>query len=191
LEAFQNEFPQFDVRSYDELTELCSRSKVFMRWLIKANSNYSEFAQLPLFLKDKVKPEKYIQLQTCLTSISRKQSQFGLSKTALANKYQTDLAKIENEESESIKTILNTEIDKNDKDLNKILKVISLNSTYLPFSLQMVIQRYVPSNLEDPQESGRVFAREILIRYKEALVDAIINNDSIDVDSLIESNQLK
>lgn len=191
LDKFREEYPQFNIVSYDELTKLCSRSKIFTDWLIKANAEYAEFAQLPLFLVDKVKPENYTKLQNKLTNISKEQSNFGKLKTALAIKYQEELRKLNEKEKQLIDKNLNEPIDDTDLKLNKILKVLSIDSTYLPFSLQMVIQRYVPSSLEDPQESGRVYAREILIRYKESLVDAVLNNPDLNVDELIKTNMLK
>lgn len=181
LSAFKSEF-QFDIKSYKELTEVCSRSTKFTEWLINANLLYSEEAQLPLFLKDIVQPDEYKSVQEDLSRINNNYSKYSLKKRALSEKYKKELAEIDKEQVKEVNII---------KNKSSLIKILSMNSTLLPFTLQIQINRYVPNDKEDVQESREVYAREVLINYKRMLCKIVKDNPTINIDELIENNQLK
>jgi hypothetical protein len=54
-----------------------------------------------------------------------------------------------------------------------------------------MIQKYVPNDLDEDQESRRMYGRECLIRYKKYLVDLVISDPTFDIDAEIESNKIK
>jgi hypothetical protein len=182
LNQFKQEFPHFNVNSYDELTEACSRSEYFNDWLINANLKFSEFSQVPLFLKDSIKGEEFKEIQNNLTKVNKIIGLNSQKKQKLAAEYKNSIKHIDLNEKNEIGKIL---------DSNKILKILSLKSTYLPFSIQLMIQKYVPNDLDEVQESRRMYGRECLIRYKKYLVDLVISDPTFDIDAEIESNKIK
>lgn len=181
VDKFNEEF-KFIVKDYKELTNACSRSKAFTEWLINANIAYSEEAELPLFIKDVIEPEHFSKLQTELTLINRKIADYSIRKRDLAERYKSDLKELQiKEEQETSKM----------KQKDKLLEVLSLNSQYLPFTLQLQIERYTPKDEENSQESREVYARECLIKYKRALCQIVVDNPSVDITEVINSNMLK
>jgi hypothetical protein len=182
LNKFKEDFPQFEINDYDELTNTCSRSSAFTEWLINANLVYADQAQTPLFLKDIVEPTKFQSLQKDLTDINKIISVSSIKKRKLADKYKVDLKVLDDEEKSSVNKV---------KKKDKYLKVLSINSTSLPFTLQLQIERYVPKDSENVQESRDVFAREILINYKRMLCKIVKDDPNVDIDAIITSNLLK
>lgn len=182
LERWNNDFPHFKMDDYEKLTEACSRTRKFSEWLTMANLEYSNFAQLPKFLDGEVSPEIFQEKQTKLNSINKTVSKFSKEKKELSEKYKIDLREIENTEKKEVDKILN-------KD--KILKVLAMNSTRLPFSLQLNIQGYTPSDTKNNQESRQSYGREVLIQYKKALIQTINRLPDVDIDALIDANELK
>lgn len=181
LKKFNEEF-QFDVEDYDQLTRVCSRSKVFTNWLINANLAYSEEAQLPLFVKDVIEPQHFRKLQSTLSKINVIYSEQSLKKKKLAEQFKNDLKVIEQEEIDLADKL---------KKQDKLLHILAMNSTYLPFSIQLKIEKYVPKDEEKSQESREVFGRECLINYKRMLCKVVIDNPGIDIVELINTNMLK
>lgn len=181
VRKFREEF-NFEIKDYKELTNTCSRSRAFTDWLINANLTYSEEAELPLFLKDVVEPKHFNILQSSLTEINKKISEFSIKKRNLAEKYKSDLAEIQKNEDLETKRV---------KEKDKMLKILSLNSQYLPFSLQLQIERYTPKDEENSQESREVYARECLIKYKRSLCQLVNDEPLVDIDKVIDANMLK
>jgi hypothetical protein len=93
-----------------------------------------------------------------------------------------DLRKLDLKEAKLTKEI---------KDKDKFLHVLSLNASSLPFSVLLNIEKYVPNDKEEMQESRAMFARECLILYKKGLCQLIKENPQIDILSVIEDNKLK
>jgi arsenate reductase-like glutaredoxin family protein len=182
LDKFKKDFPQYKIDDYEFLTRACSRSKEMTQWLINANLEYADEAQTPLFAKDIIEPGHFKQLQSKITEISKVISKQSLKKRELADKYKSDLKDLENEEKILVNKI---------KGDDKYVKILSLNSTYLPFTLQIQIEGYVPKDKENLQESRDVFARETLIQYKRTLCQMVKDNPKVDIDGVIESNLLK
>lgn len=181
LSKFKSEF-EFDVNSYEELVECCSRSRVYSKWLINANLLYSEESQVPLFLKDLIEPKEYSSIQSKLSEINANYSTYSKKKKILSEKYKNELKIIEEEEERAITKI---------KGHSKYLKVLSMDSTYLPFSLQILINRYTPNDSEKVAESRISYGREVLIQYKRTLCEIIKDDPTVDIDSIIEENVLK
>lgn len=182
MKKFAEEFPNFSVDSYKMLTDACSRSEAMSLWLINANLTYSQQAQVPLFLKDTIEPSKFVDLQTNLTRINKKISDISKEKRDLADKYKSDLRKLDLKELKETKDL---------KDKDKFLHILSLNSSSLPFSVQINIEKYVPNDKENMQESRQMYARECLILYKKGLCEILSNNPDVDIVKIIEENRLK
>lgn len=69
-------------------------------------------------------------------------------------------------------------------------RVISMNTTELPLTLQLAIENFTPANdVNSPNK--KAYARELLIRYKLELIKMIKNDPSININLVIESMQEK
>lgn len=180
LSKFNEEFPKIAIDSYELLCKICSRSRSLNEWLITKNLEFSEFSQLPLFLKDKITPKSFQTLQVDIVKLNTTVATFAKKRETLARKYEEDLIKLEREELAEVVKL---------KGNNKILKVLSLNSTYLPITIQLAIENYIPT--DSLADSRRTYGRECLIQYKSALIDLIINDPDINIDAVIESSVLK
>jgi hypothetical protein len=182
LEKFNKDFPHAVVDSYDVICELASRSTKISEWLVNANTVYSELAEMPLYLDGLVEPKIYKGLTHDIQRINETIGSFSQSRQQLAEKYKNELKVLEKKEKEAINKI---------KGDNKFLRVLTLNTTSLPLTLQLMINGYSPSNSENLQESQKVFAREMLINYKVSLIKKIIEDPNFKVDTVIDDNQLK
>jgi hypothetical protein len=182
LEKFNKDFPHAVVNSYDVICDLASRSTKISEWLVNANTIYSELAEMPLYLDGLVEPKIYKGLTQDIQRINETIGSFSQSRQQLAEKYKNELKILEKKEKEAINKI---------KGDNKFLRVLTLNTTSLPLTLQLMINGYSPSNSENLQESQKVFAREMLINYKVSLIKKIIEDPNFKVDIVIDDNQLK
>jgi hypothetical protein len=182
LEKFNKDFPHAVVGSYDVICELASRSTKISEWLVNANTIYSELAEMPLYLDGLVEPKIYKGLTQDIQRINETIGSFSQNRQQLAEKYKNELKILEKKEKEAIDKI---------KGNNKFLRVLTLNTTSLPLTLQLMINGYSPSNSENLQESQKVFAREMLINYKVSLIKKIIEDPNFKVDIVIDDNQLK
>jgi hypothetical protein len=182
LEKFNKDFPHAVVDSYDVICELASRSTKISEWLVNANTVYSELAEMPLYLDGLVEPKIYKGLTHDIQRINETIGSFSQSRQQLAEKYKNELKVLEKKEKEAINKI---------KGDNKFLRVLTLNTTSLPLTLQLMINGYSPSNSENLQESQKVFAREMLINYKVSLIKKIIEDPNFKIDIVIDDNQLK
>lgn len=183
LDAFNVDFPQFKVNSYEQLVRVASRSKKLTEWLLNANIQYSDSTQLPLFLEGLVEPAEYKKVTQDMQSVKRIISEGSQERQLCAEKYKKAVQEIEAKEEEKLRKL------KTDKTL---LKILTLNSQYLPLTLQLSIEGYKSTiGSATVEESRKVYGREILIQYKQALVQAYVNNPDIDIDGIIEANELK
>lgn len=180
LSKFNEEFPNLAIDSYELLCKICSRSRSLNEWLITKNLEFSEYSQLPLFLVDKITPASYKTLQVDIVKLNGTVAAFAKKRELLAREYEANLVKLEAEELKEVVKL---------KGNNKILKVLALNSTYLPITIQLAIENYIPT--DSLADSRRTYGRECLIQYKSALIDLIIDNPDINIDDVINSSVLK
>lgn len=182
VEKFNKDFPHAKVNNYELICDLASRSRKISEWLVNANVTYSELAEMPLYLEGLVEPKTYKSLTSDILQINRTIGSFSQQRQELAEKYKNELKRLDKKENETINLI---------KGKNKILKVLTLNTTSLPLTLQLMISGYSPANSLNVQESQKIYAREMLINYKVTLIKKIISNEDIDIDAIIEESQLK
>lgn len=182
LDEFKKSFPHIKIKSYEELCRIASRSKALGKWLIQANLDYSLDSNLPLFLKNKIKPAEFAELSKDVRKIKLVVASNSVKRQALAEEYQANLAKLEKDEEENLSHM---------KKKSKILEILTLDSTVLPLSLQLQIDGFDPTLYGLSQENKRMFAREILIQFKKSLVDLVIANPEVDIKKLIEENATK
>lgn len=182
LDEWNKEFPDNQIDSYEKLVAVASRSKAMTLWLIDSNAKYSDYTQLPLFLENLISPKEYVALTTDIIEVNKVVADYSIKRQNLAKDYQQKLRKNESEEKETLDKI---------KSKSKLLQIMTLKQELLPLTLQMAIENYVPSDQTIMQESRRVYAREILIKFKKALVQELIKNPKLDVNNVIKMNELK
>lgn len=183
LLQFNKDFPQFTVESYEDLCKVASRSKKLTEWLINANVSYSDSTQLPKYLEGLVDPTTYLDAQNSMQTVKAIIQKGASARQIAADNYKAEVKRIESKEAEELIKV---------KANNTLLKILTLNSQYLPLTLQLSIEGYKSTiGSATVEESRKVYGREILIQYKKALVEAWVDNREIDIDYIIESNQLK
>lgn len=171
---------RFPVKDFDQLVRICGSNRAFTEWYALTSALYSETTQVPLFLKGMIDPNEYKDKSRLISEINRVNSAGSARLQAFARKVELERKVIEKEIEEDIKKLLA-------KD--KIVRVLTLNSTYLPMSITLLIDNFSPK--ENPDVMKDLFAREMLISYKKSLVQLIIDDPDIDIEYFINSGLTK
>lgn len=182
IEEFKKDFPGVNVSDYDMLCNVASRSKRLASWLAVANLKYSEMTQLPLFLKDLVDTKTYLDVQKDIVKVKKIVTKHSQERQKIADEYKAKLKKIEQDEQNELNKV---------KENNQILYALTLNSQYLPLSLQLLIEGYVPTASGTMEESRKVFGRELLIKYKKTLIELYLEDTSISLRDVVTLNEVK
>lgn len=181
LERFNEDFPHLKVNDIKQFELVLSRSTILQDWYAKTSLIYTDSIQLPVAFKDLFKPDEY---QGYFKDMQQ---------------YKNNLAKqsgeIENASKEFTKKVdlINDKYKKlNDIIIasNKIYPILTLTGQLLPLSIQIEIENYTPKT-GDVTQQRTVYAREMLINYKRALITKLKDDESIDVLQLIEDNRVK
>lgn len=183
LEQFKNDYPDIEVGEDIKLVySLCSRSTALNTWLASVNLKFSDYTQLPLYLSSLIEPTKFKVIKEEISEVRKIVASSSSKRLDAAKKYQAEIAKIDKEEASLLQA---------KKKDNPILKVLTMNSTRLPLSLQLQIEKYVPTVTDDEAASRKVYAREMLIQYKIGLIKMIKQKPDIDIEAIIKSNETK
>jgi len=138
-------------------------------------------AQTPSYLLPYIPPKEFVKTQ---------KSVLALNKISGAESNEINNASIEYQNKlKSIRAKFDSQRSKLKMD-NKILKVLTVPSTSLPLSIQLVIENYTPQDTKHAP-SKRAFARELLTDYKIFLLQKLKSNPKIDLDKFIEDNMTK
>lgn len=172
LEKFKEDFSSIKIGDNPEkVYALCSRSSKLNLWLAEANNQYALIQNTPTFYRDVIDPKEYEKVSAQLLIVSQKNRERASEELKAAQEYQAKISKIKSK-------YVDFKID------NKFAKVIALNSTSLPLTLQLAIENYTPSDADD-SPTKREYARELLIRYKLNLINMIKNDADVDIDTMI------
>lgn len=186
---FKRDFPDYTLlgsnalEKFTFLSELCGRSPAMKKWFAATSIKYSDTTQLPLYLKDSVAPEEYVQVQGKLLRLKDELSVVIKKRNDLAVKYAADLKSLENEEREVVKRTIGDD---------NIVKIVSLTTECLPLSIQMKIQSYMAGSPDaDLADNRRRLAQEYLAKFKIALLKLNSEGKLQDVDALVKELELK
>jgi hypothetical protein len=189
VEQFNNDFPAYnilgsnDLEKFNFLSELCARTPAMRKWFAATSILYSDTTQIPLYLKNAVAPSEFKRIQDKLLVLKDGLATVIQKRNDLARKYASDLDALRIEEQNIVKKTLGDD---------KVLQIINLKTEALPLSIQMKIQSYMPSGMDDNvSDSRRRLAQEYLAKFKVALIDLVSNNDNIDVSKIVEELELK
>lgn len=180
LRAFNEDFPQFSVKDFSDLVSLVSRSVALQDWFALQSANFIRTIELPGFLSDVVKPEKYNSIKESLSSYNKALAEEGKQIKALSEKFDEDLKRIKNNTSKVVSSILS----------DPIVRVLTMKTSEMPISLQIKINNYTPKT-DDVTQSRDRYAQEMLFSYQRSLVKLIGDKPNVNIDSVINGLSLK
>lgn len=178
-ETFHPKFSQ--INTIEKILDLVSQNNVIKKWYNVISLEFIESLTLPMYFKNILKPVEYNQLQIALEDYNialRKESE--------------EIKKIADEKDRLIREIKDR-TEKTTKEVlsrNPLFKILKMNVGQLPISLAIEALEYTPSD-RDESNSKKRYTKEILSRYKAALVELVNNNPSIDIDKIIDENSTK
>lgn len=172
-EAFAKEFPQIKATDFDTISALCSRSKTLGAWLANTNALYALSVQPPLYLQNLIKPQDFTEIQGKLTSLNRIAASEAAEILKLSAQYDTDLKAIRDRSEAERKQYID----------DKRVQILALNATDLPATIQLAIQGY--TGAKSGKISQATYAREWLVNYKVALIQAVDKFPDLDITTLV------
>lgn len=181
LDQFKKDYPHVPVINCQQVYNLGSRSSVIAEWLGRNNVQYSLIQETPTYFRDLVGAESFKNLSNKIQKINKIQLEKAREEEAASIEYKNKIKEINLKYS----SLINKE-----KEYNKELKVLTLNSTALPLTIQLAIENYVPGD-DATSPDKKSFAREMLIRYKQSLINLIKQNPSINIDEVIDEFAVK
>jgi len=176
LEKFKEDFPEINVDNIDKVYSLCSRSAALNEWLAKVNLSYALIQNEPTFYRDKIEASRYNLVSEELLKNNSILSSKAREELELAADYRSKMDKIK---------IKYSKIEYKSKEA----RVISMNTTELPLTLQLAIENYTPASDDSPNR--RSYARELLINYKLSLLNVIKENPEVNIDIIIKDSYVK
>lgn len=176
-DKFIKEYPSIKVRDAEQVYALASRSAKLNEWLAIANAEYATIEASPTYYRQYIDASDFESASIEVSNMSKAQAAKAKEQAIAATNYRNALAEIDMKYEKSLNTS------------NKYAKVLALNTTSLPLSIQLIIDNYTPATSSSP--NVRAFARECLVSYKIALLSVIKQNKDVDIDKLIEINKEK
>jgi hypothetical protein len=186
LAAYQKKFPHLkfkdtsDIQAcVDVIYGICSRSKAMQAWLASFNADYALGANVPEYYKSLLETDDITAIQEGVSAISKIESERSSKLQEESIKYKTSCESINKKSDEAINKITSK---------NELVKIMALNTTDLPASLAIAIENYVPAADEVSQKT---YAREILVNFKVALIEAVKKDPKFNVTKFIEDSSTK
>lgn len=176
-ERFNEDFPDHKGTPYKTIGTLASRSKAIQDWLRNINVEFSALAQTPLFYQDYLGAEKYQKLKD---DVSKTNARLKKLRTEYSNKVaevKEELKEIEGKMSEVWES----------STTSVPFRVLTLDSTELPLTLQLAIENYTPADKETGPNQQR-YAKEMLVRYKLLLLENYGNSSLEELNKFINDN---
>lgn len=177
LDKFNEDFPDFEITDVEKVYSLSSRSTSLSEWLAKQNLSYATIQNEPTFYRDVLDPDEFSKVSRELQSLSIKNRERAEEEIKASRDFKDTMLKISQKYSKF-------------KPENKFTRVISMNSTELPLTLQLAIENYVPASSENAP-TQKAYSRELLTRYKVFLINEIIKDKDVDIDKVINDSHLK
>lgn len=177
LEEFKKVYPSIKVSDVDQVYKLASRSANLNEWLAKTNIKYAVIEGAPTYFREFIDPTDFDNASKEVLKISSSLAEKAKEQATAAANYKNALAEIDKKYEKKLNTS------------DKFAKILSLNTTKLPLSIQLAIENYTPATSSSP--NMKAFARECLVSYKIELIKALSKDKNIDLDKLIEDNMEK
>lgn len=182
LAAFVEAFPEVasKISTVDEVYALSSRSKKLTEWLANMNVIYSQQANTPIWYRDAIPAGKFKKAADILTKVNFAEASRSAELEKASNEYRNKCREINEKYNKNINSIA--------KD-DKYVQVMALNTTSLPLTLQLLIEKFSPA--EGSDISAKAFGREVLASYKLALIAKINEDEKFDVQAEVATNATK
>lgn len=180
LEKFKKDFKDIVVKDVQRVYALCSRSSALSDWLSRSNLDYSLNASVPKWLKAEINPEDFKKAQESIQKVSISARKRSSAELIASERFKKEMKIAKDVFEKETKEYMNT----------NLVKILNLKSTDLPITLQSAIEDYTPGEAADSPDK-KVYAREVLVRFKISLLRYIKENPGEDIQSKIEEYRLK
>lgn len=177
FDKFQKDYPSIKAINAEQVYKLASRSVKLNEWLAKTNAEYAVIEGAPTYFRQYAKPDEFDAASKEVLKLSKAQALKAREQADAAIKYRENLAEIDTKYERLLTTS------------DKIAKILSLNTTVLPLSVQLAIENYTPAKSSSP--TAKAYARECLVSYKIALLKTLQKDKDTDIDKLITENMEK
>lgn len=174
MEKFQLDFPDIKIDDFDKLTRLVGRNLSVKEWFARANAEYAADVRLPGYLKDLISNEQYDKTSKMIVEYNDMNKKESAESAKKSEQYKKDMEEIRERYAQKRKSYI-------DKD--KLLFILTLPAEKLPLSISLAIENFTPKDASDQREK-RLFAREMLIKFKLALIKAL--QDGKDVVAIVD-----
>lgn len=179
FDAFRRDFNHIEVTDVDQVYKLCSRSKHLVKWLAIENAKFVLKVKVPTYISDNIDPDEYTIVEKEINTYNKLQTQKAKEVEEIVARFKRDMDRIENSSAYKL-------LDK----AHPVTKIMLINSSDLPISISFAIENYTFEGVGNYPDQKQ-YAREMLIRYKSALVEAWDLDPTIDIDKLIGENRVK
>lgn len=180
LNKFHSDWPQHKVaaKSAEMVYSICSRATILINWLREANASYSIETTPPLYLEGIISPEKFINATESLNEINNINREYSIKNQKTAKNFNEEM---DNNTAEHVKKL------EKFKE-NKIVRILNMNSTELPISMQFMIENFTPT-VNANSVDKKTYARELLVNYKVSLLKFFNeeNNKDININDFLIS----
>lgn len=179
IDKFEEKYPMLKGKyDWTQLNSLISRNEQLLKYKATVDGEYAISASIPKYYEDIVDKDQYTTARNKLSKLKDLEAKRAQALIKASEDYKQKCSDI-NEDYDK-------ELD--EFDVDPVTMIASLPSTKLPLSIQMLIEDYSPADTSD-SNTKRKFAREMLVRYKIALLKA--HNDGKNIKELIEENVTK
>lgn len=175
LEKFNKDYPKYDIKDIKLLYNLVSRSKNLQEWLAIATAEFILNVECPEYFKEVLTDEEFNKTNKNISQLNKLYSEKSEKEKRLAEDYKNSRIKLDNEYEDKFNNIK--------KD--NYTKILALKSEELPLEIQMMIEAYTPSNVNDINSKKR-YAKELIIKYKLNLLRICKENDIKDINVVIK-----
>lgn len=161
LKKFRKEFPKQAeaVSSFEILNSLASRSMRVSQWFANSSAEFILEVDVPLYLKDLIDPKEYKNASENLQLLNKNAASRSSEEVKTVQEYKSNMEKISMKYDRINEGIIK----------NKIVRILSINSQYLPITLQLMIENFTPA-ADGKSPDKKTYAREILTQFKISLI---------------------
>jgi hypothetical protein len=174
MSAYKRDFPKGPVKNFDSLVDIISRSGTMSDWYSKTSGDYTETISIPSYGADILSPKKFKQVQE---KLKLHKEAYSLEGKTIAEASATMQVAIENAKNIRMKACGELTND-------PVIRVLSMNSSELPVSMQLAIIGYTAKDSNKAQDQNK-YARELLYIYKRALLQRVIEDPGFKLDQFI------
>lgn len=166
------------VLEFDIITKLVSRSESLRNWYAKQLEDFILEVDVPEYYENILSPTEFKLLSVEVAKVNKNFALESKELGVISDKYKKDCEEVRKSYKLKNEKLFN----------NKLVKILTLNSESLPIGLQLKLENYTPSDQDDIRTSA-LYGRELLVRYKISLIEALKRGE--DVDVIISSDSEK